>query len=436
MDGIKIEVSGNIARVIDRPARITAGTVGLPVEFSFDSQWEGLIKTAVFKAGDESQIAENLVTKTVVPWEILDKPGLYLDIGVYGVNPDGTLAIATIWVNVGVIRDGANLAGVSITPTLPIWKQLSMAIGNLPGLTTNAKDNIVEAINEIHNMVLAVGAETEPTPTEAGNTTEANAHADDKNNPHNVTASQVGARPDTWMPTAEDVGALSSKWIARDAAANGTLADALTISADAADGADNVPKLVTAGVTANIPTNCQFGIRTAEWYSSNNILCRILGVNTSGMPTIWANHHDTTKGTWTGWMQPDMVQESDGCYYRLVDDGSAWPAIEWINPPMHPNVEYRTTERWKGKPVYCKVIETAEIPASSGTKRVELGIDYSKVVRYHCFASNVTNINSLPYADSSGNSLTVRILGTGLFFVASSDAFSGYTATITLYYVK
>ena len=32
-------------------------------------------------------------------------------------------------------------------------------------------------------------------------------HASNKNNPHDVTAEQVGARPSTWMPSAEDVGA-------------------------------------------------------------------------------------------------------------------------------------------------------------------------------------------------------------------------------------
>lgn len=32
-------------------------------------------------------------------------------------------------------------------------------------------------------------------------------HTEDKGNPHGVTASQVGARPDTWMPSASEIGA-------------------------------------------------------------------------------------------------------------------------------------------------------------------------------------------------------------------------------------
>ena len=458
MDGIKIEVTGNVAKVVVRPSRLTAGTVGLPVEFSFDSQWEGLIKTAVFRAGNVSKNRENLVTKTTVPWEVLEKHGLALEIGVYGVNTDGTVAIPTIWANVGVIRDGVSISkDMSIDSTLPVWKQISNAIGNLPGLTTTSKGNIVEAINELHSIVLAALAEASSVEggDATGDETEPaesiiKAHADDKNNPHNVTASQVGARPDTWMPTAEDVGArpatwmptaeelgaLSSKWITKDAAANGTLADALTISAESADGENNIPKLVDE-TTIGMPFNCQLGIRTVEWYSASKAFCRILGVDTTGMPAMWLCQRDTSGDAWTGWLQTDMVTEIDaypGCYFRQRPNGE----MEWLNPPMYPNVEYRTTERWNGKPVYCKVIEigTADIPASSGSKRVEIGVEHTNVVRYHCFASYSTNIIGLPYADSSGDSLTVRILGTGVFFNASSDAFSGYTATLTLYYVK
>lgn len=37
-------------------------------------------------------------------------------------------------------------------------------------------------------------------------------HTKNKSNPHGVTAAQVGARPDTWMPTASDVGARPNTW--------------------------------------------------------------------------------------------------------------------------------------------------------------------------------------------------------------------------------
>ena len=40
-----------------------------------------------------------------------------------------------------------------------------------------------------------------------------------------------------------------------------------------------------------------------------------------------------------------------GCYYRMVDG-----AQEWINPPMVVGVEYRTTEKFEGQPVYCQLV--------------------------------------------------------------------------------
>jgi hypothetical protein len=38
-----------------------------------------------------------------------------------------------------------------------------------------------------------------------------NTHVSNKENPHGVTAEQVGARPNTWMPTASEVGAAKSE---------------------------------------------------------------------------------------------------------------------------------------------------------------------------------------------------------------------------------
>jgi hypothetical protein len=153
MDGIRIEVTGNIARVTERPARITSGTVGLPVSFTFDSQWEGLYKTAVFQAGEVCKIVERADDDIVVPWEVLAQPGAWLSIGAYGVNHDGSVAIPTIWVNVCGISHGANPDGdPSTDPTLPVYKQLMIEAGNPADLKTNTKENFVAAINEIYDQ--------------------------------------------------------------------------------------------------------------------------------------------------------------------------------------------------------------------------------------------------------------------------------------------
>ena len=51
-----------------------------------------------------------------------------------------------------------------------------------------------------------------------------------------------------------------------------------------------------------------------------------------------------------------------GCYYRTVDG-----VTEWVNPPMILGVEYRTTERYLGKPVYVMVVDCGVAPSKSET---------------------------------------------------------------------
>ena len=142
MDGIKIEVTGNIARVIERPAKITSGTVGLPVEFTFDSQWDDLTKMAVFRAGNIIKDVVNPGDGTTVPWEVLEKPGQWLSVCVYGSNEDGTIVIPTIWANVRPIYDGVDPDGdPSVDPTTPIWQEM---LNYLAELTTKPAARVTQ----------------------------------------------------------------------------------------------------------------------------------------------------------------------------------------------------------------------------------------------------------------------------------------------------
>ena len=42
-----------------------------------------------------------------------------------------------------------------------------------------------------------------------------------------------------------------------------------------------------------------------------------------------------------------------------------WQPWEWVNPPMEAGVEYRTTERYGGKPVYVKLLNFGTLPNST-----------------------------------------------------------------------
>ena len=158
MEGIKIEVTGNIARVTQKPTKITSGTVGLPVEFSFDSQWDGLNKVALFRAGDIIMAVDIPETGTTVPWELLEKPNVWLSVGVYGVNSDGSVVIPTIWANVRVISVGAIPDGDhSAEPTPSIWQKIMARLANITLLASAWKTDA----ENLHSQVVTISGITE-----------------------------------------------------------------------------------------------------------------------------------------------------------------------------------------------------------------------------------------------------------------------------------
>lgn len=86
---------------------LTAGMVNTPVvQFTFSSDWDGLGKSAIVRAG--TVIKEVVVSNNqiVVPSECLAKAGVNLIIGVWGGN--FTTELPTVWCACGEIQDATN----------------------------------------------------------------------------------------------------------------------------------------------------------------------------------------------------------------------------------------------------------------------------------------------------------------------------------------
>lgn len=155
MKAIKIAVSGSTATVTEGACPVS-GTVGLPVEFTFDEAWEGLSITAVFRANGKSYDRIGIENTTTVPWELLQSPGCRLYCGVFGVSDDGTVQIPTVWAEIGIIQPGADPSGdESADPTLPVWQQLTADI-----------EKAVDGILEIQMGIIS--GQTVPSPTAEG----------------------------------------------------------------------------------------------------------------------------------------------------------------------------------------------------------------------------------------------------------------------------
>lgn len=149
MTHINIKISKAVA-VAEKDGILTAGMVGVPVSFTFDSGWDGLAVTAVFSgSGVEKSVPLLGATDTVVPWEVMAQPNTRLRIGVEGRLTDGTLVIPTTWAIVGTLIPGANATDDLAKPPTPTpFDRILHLIGNMDDLTTEAKDSLVAAINE------------------------------------------------------------------------------------------------------------------------------------------------------------------------------------------------------------------------------------------------------------------------------------------------
>lgn len=201
----KIQVSGVRANVVYRKI-IPTGIVGAQVELDYaEDIWHGLHKTVVFRGAVTKDVVAdaNLVT---IPPEVVETTGITLQMGVYGVDDDGNLAIPTLWTSLGHVRAATNPSGdTSTDPSLPVWAQIRAMIGNLDALDTTAKNNLVAAVNEamtkgggevdaaeIQRIVEDYLAANPPTVTESDPTVPAWAKQPTK---PTYTAAEVGAIP-------------------------------------------------------------------------------------------------------------------------------------------------------------------------------------------------------------------------------------------------
>lgn len=92
--------------------------------FEFSEDWEGLERTAVFKAGSESRsILLDSTGECVIPWEVLTTPGVALRAGVYGTR-GGEIVLPTVWENLGIIQEGAAPGKEAQPPTPGVYEQI------------------------------------------------------------------------------------------------------------------------------------------------------------------------------------------------------------------------------------------------------------------------------------------------------------------------
>ena len=117
---------------------------------------------------------------------------------------------------------------------------------------------------------------------------------------------------------------------------------------------------------------------------------------------------------------------------RNMTYGSHISDWEYENPPMTFGVEYRTTERCLGKPVYVKTVDFGALPnASYKFVGIENG---ASIIRVSGLASNGKTI---PGSIGASQREQVLCMGSGnsVEIITYADA-SSLTATVTAWYTK
>lgn len=112
------------------------------------------------------------------------------------------------------------------------------------------------------------------------------------------------------------------------------------------------------------------------------------------------------------------------------DSGSTWGEWEWVNPPLLQGVEYRTTERYMGQPVYAKLVDCGNM-LNAEPKTIAHGCGAVIVVRCH----GATNLGTtIPYRWNDYY-LDVSADRTNIYICTNAD-FSTQTCMVKLCYTK
>ena len=219
----------------------------LQLKFKFiTSDWVNLRKTIQISSGEysESYILES---------DIFDVPTYYTQQGSFDITFLGDRDSQVVPTNVVTVKLSESNRLWTAEPPDPqnsAYLQLIGSVGDLDGLKTSSKSNIVDAINSLVDGGPTVELDT--TLSETGKAADAKAVGDalteleskeetDPTVPEwakaatkpSYTAEEVGARPADWMPTAAEVGALPATYTPPNQTAEQVGADPAGTAAEA-----------------------------------------------------------------------------------------------------------------------------------------------------------------------------------------------------------
>lgn len=227
-------------------------------------------------------------------------------------------------------------------------------------------------------------------------------HIDNQNNPHGVTPEQIGARPNTWTPTAEQIGAATEAF----AKAIGLPCyGELSFDIDETMPSQGVYRLNDSYGVNGI--NAGFFIQLGQYEDYNTRYGLQIACDFLGRICVRSRWYDGYINEW-----------------------------DWVNPQMSPGVEYRTTERWNGNPVFTKLIDFGRLPNKT-EKHVSCGFPEGQVISFVGIDGTIYNHSSDTYIGLyAPKNVTTYTVNNGAIVMYCETDRSDQTAKITVKYIK
>jgi hypothetical protein len=170
--------------------------------------------------------------------------------------------------------------------------------------------------------------------------------------------------------------------------------------------------------------------KNSGWYYSTDAY----GHNVDGFPMYYILLRVDSWWETAGFNTVVQTVYYDGLEARRFCQLDGWRPWEWVNPPMMDGVEYRTTERWRGKTVYTRLIDCGALPAS-GRLPVYIG-EMVNIIRYAASC----DCCAIPYRDLDTNgTIDIAVENTYIIFTVNVDEVRQTamgTAYVQIWYTK
>lgn len=173
----EIQIDNNKAWVTNRETLTvySEGYSAVQIRAWFGQEWENLAKIAVFRAYD-AQIDIAMTEDTVeIPLQVLLKPNVHLQLGIYGISASGAVVIPTVWADLGIIQAGANPTAADnyAKPAMDLYAQVAALAAAAQSAAATAASGVYAgsvtfSVNAGGHLIMSVTEDGETTTTDLG----------------------------------------------------------------------------------------------------------------------------------------------------------------------------------------------------------------------------------------------------------------------------